>query len=110
MRYFVVSACLLAVSVCAAAQSSPSMEEGRRGDIAVFRREFFARDSSYSPAHHEEAVQRLSRLEARAGSMTAAQFELELARIVALADNGHSNSPAALRSLRAAGPTQGPWP
>jgi hypothetical protein len=90
---------VLAAARPAAAQA-PSVEEGRRGDIAAFRRDFLARDSSYSKEHRVEAETRLRALEARVGRGTAAQFELELARIVALADNGHTNSPASLRSRR----------
>jgi len=101
VRLRFVSAFGLAVAVLpASAQSSPSVDEGRRNDIAAFRREFFLRDSSYSPAHRAEAETRLKTLESRLGSVSAAQFELDLARIVALADNGHTNSPASVRSRR----------
>ena len=74
--------------------------DGRRTDLAAFRRDFFTMDSSYSAANRATAVSRLARLEADAPGLTAVQFELELARIVALADNGHTNSPATLRSRR----------
>ncbi|MGE3617663.1 MAG: hypothetical protein AB7L66_17455, partial [Gemmatimonadales bacterium] len=47
-----------------------------------------------------EAERRLARLDASAASLSAAAFELELARLVALADNGHTNSPGARRSRR----------
>jgi len=79
---------------------SPSSVDGRRSDLAAFRNDFFARDNSYSPDHRAQANDRLARLEAQVATVTAAHFELELARIVALADNGHTNSPAALRSRR----------
>jgi len=81
----------------AGAQSSV---EGRSNDLAVFRREFFTLDSSYAPAHRAEATARLAKLEASVATVSPAQFELELARIVALADNGHTNSPAGFRSRR----------
>ncbi len=74
--------------------------DGRRTDLAAFRRDFFTMDSSYSAANRATAVSRLARLEADAPGLTAVQFELELARIVALADNGHTNSPGTLRSRR----------
>src|SRR5688572_33152659 len=61
---------------------------------------FFLLDSSYAPDRRAEAATRLSKLESQASTVSAAHFELELARIVALADNGHTNSPAALRSRR----------
>lgn len=64
--------------------------EGRRADIAAFREQFLARDHSYSDAARTEAVARLNALEARADQISQAYFELELSRIVALADNGHT--------------------
>ena len=79
---------------------SPSVTDGRRSDLAAFRRDFFARDNSYSAEHRAQASDRLAKLEAQVSTVTAAQFELELARIVALADNGHTNSPAGFRSRR----------
>jgi len=83
-----------------AGANAQSVEEGRRNDLVAFRRDFYARDSSYSIEHRAEADRRLRTLESNVGTLTAAQFELELARIVALADNGHTNSPASLRSRR----------
>jgi hypothetical protein len=64
--------------------------EGRRADIAVFRENFLAVDRSYSEMARSEAETRLAALEAQAGNVSQAYFELELARIVALADNGHT--------------------
>lgn len=84
----------------ASAHAQSSVAEGRRNDLAVFRREFFARDSSYAPGPRAEATARLVKLESGVSTASAVHFELELARIVALADNGHSNSPASLRSRR----------
>ena len=91
--------CLLFVFAPAAAPAQ-SVEEGRRSDLTAFHRDFYARDSSYSVVRRAEADARLRALESKLGTLTAAQFELELARIVALADNGHTNSPASLRSRR----------
>lgn len=91
--------CLLIVGLPTSANPQ-GVEEGRRNDLVVFRREFFARDSSYSADNRAEAERRLRALESKPGNLTAAQFELELARLVALADNGHTNSPASLRSRR----------
>lgn len=64
--------------------------EGRRGDIAAFRQSFLAPDRSYSDAARAEAERRLTTLDADAGTVSQAYFELELGRIVALADNGHT--------------------
>jgi hypothetical protein len=92
--------CVLVVALSSASARAQSVEEGRRTDLALFRREFFARDSSYSAENRAAAERRLRALESKPASLTAAQFELELARIVALADNGHTNSPASMRSRR----------
>jgi hypothetical protein len=101
MQSCVVRAIVAALFVFApAVATAQSVEEGRRNDLAVFRRDFYARDSSYSIENRAKADARLRMLESNVGTSTAVQFELELARIVALADNGHSNSPASLRSRR----------
>jgi hypothetical protein len=73
-----------------AAAPAPSGGEARRADIAAFRSQFLDVDRSYSDAARAEAVARLAELEARADAVSGAYFELELSRIVALADNGHT--------------------
>ena len=50
--------------------------------------QFLDKDSSYSPAAKAEARQLASQLERHLGDQP--RFELEVARIVALADNGHT--------------------
>jgi hypothetical protein len=84
----------------AAESQSPSVADGRRSDLAAFRRDFFARDSSYSREDRAEAAARLAKLESDAATASPIYFELELARIVALADNGHTASPAPFRAPR----------
>lgn len=75
----------------AASQTDPTSAESRRADIAVFREQFIGRDAALAVAgRRDEAERRLAALEAQAGNVSQAYFELELARIVALADNGHS--------------------
>lgn len=94
---------LLAIGVFAssAALAQPAATaEAFRSDLARFRSDFFARDNSYAPAQRAEATARLDRLESRLGSVSPVAFELELARIVALADNGHTSASAARRSPR----------
>jgi hypothetical protein len=71
-----------------------------RADLAQFRSEFMAVDRSYSSAARGQAEARIAGLESSLESMTRAKFELEIARIVALADNGHTNAAANLRSAR----------
>jgi hypothetical protein len=74
--------------------------EARRADLEVFRSHFLGRDRSYSQAARAEAQARLAALEARVSDVSQVYFELELARIVALADNGHTNFFAGPRSSR----------
>jgi hypothetical protein len=64
--------------------------EARRSDIATFRERYLSADRSYSAEARAEAARRLAVLEAEVERITQVQFELEIARIVALADNGHS--------------------
>ena len=62
--------------------------------------QFMAIERSYAPPARAEAMRRLAALEAAADTLQRAWFELELARIVALADNGHTSVPAVMRSAR----------
>jgi hypothetical protein len=74
----------------AASQVDRSSAEARRADIAVFREQFMDRDRALAGDARAEAERRLAALESNAGSVSQVYFELELARIVSLADNGHS--------------------
>ena len=98
-----LAAALLAVSGSGAAgkdASQPAESAPRRADLAEFRKQFFEPDRSYSAAARAEAERRLARLEKDAAGLEAAAFELEIARIVALADNGHTVAFAGPRSRR----------
>lgn len=105
MFYCVVS---LFASVSSAQVGSPAANAARpqigaaelREDIAAFRTEFLERDRSYSPAAREQAEARLRQLEQRLDRLTPAAFELGLAQIVALADNGHTLVPPNARARR----------
>ncbi|MGE0742432.1 MAG: hypothetical protein AB7O98_13915 [Hyphomonadaceae bacterium] len=74
----------------AASAVAPNSAEARRADLAAFRDNFFNVDRAYSEAARAEAAARLSALEAQIEGVSQVYFELELARIVALADNGHT--------------------
>jgi hypothetical protein len=65
--------------------------EQRKQDLEAFRTKFFAVDKSYSPEARADAQKRLTALEAKIPAISEPAFELELARIVALADNGHTH-------------------
>jgi hypothetical protein len=87
---------LVGVLLCAplaAAQPAPAVvatAEGRVADIAVFRAEYLRKDKAYTPAARAEADKRLAVLQTQAASVSQAYFELEISRVVGLADNGHS--------------------
>ena len=89
---------LIFVSTFVAAATN--IADQRREDIAQFRTEFFAKDRAYASSARAEAERRLVELERTAGEMNPAAFDLELARIVALADNGHTTSFESPRSRR----------
>jgi hypothetical protein len=95
-----LSAALLAPPQPVAAQATG--EAARRADIAQFRTEFLARDRAYVPAARQQAERRLAALEARVADIDTTRFGLELAQIVALADNGHTLSYAGPRAVRSA--------
>ena len=67
-----------------------STEMAREQDLDYFRH-YLDLDRSYTPASRATAEQILAALEPRLDSITDGQFELEIARAVAAADNGHSN-------------------
>ena len=59
-------------------------------DLKLFRSDFFEVDNSYSAEAKQQAGKLLDAMEKNAATLTAAEFELGLAQIVALADNGHT--------------------
>ncbi len=76
----------------------PTAAEARAEDIAAFRKNIFEADISYTAEARAEAERRLQRLTAERGSVSQAYFELELSRIAALADNGHTKASPHARS------------
>lgn len=97
-RLAVAVSALLALSGPVRAQDAADPAAGQARDLAAFRTVFFDRDVSYSPEARAEAERRLAALDGAELSDDA--FEMELARIVALADNGHSVLLAGPRSSR----------
>ncbi|HVY87908.1 MAG TPA: hypothetical protein VG942_03520 [Hyphomonadaceae bacterium] len=100
MRGLVLSAAILTLALLAPSalpQAAPAgprpmpTAEQRKDDLAAFRSKFLAVDKSYSPEARAEAEQRLSVLDAKVDTISNPAFELELARIVALANNGHTH-------------------
>jgi hypothetical protein len=62
----------------------------QRQDLDYFRH-YFDLEKSWPAGARERAMAMWTDIDARAGTFTPAQFALSIARIVALADNGHSN-------------------
>lgn len=91
---------LLVLLASAASAQAPDEAAKRRADLAQYRKEFFAIDKSYSAAARAEAERQLTALEKDAVIVEPATFDLALARITALADNGHTVNFAAPRSRR----------
>ena len=84
--------CLLPALGHAAAQKpdGATSRDAQIEDLKVLRRDFLGADRSYSSAARAEAELRLQALETAAGSIDAAAFTIDLCRIAALADNGHT--------------------
>ncbi|MGE0737460.1 MAG: hypothetical protein AB7P50_22195, partial [Alphaproteobacteria bacterium] len=100
--YHSVIAALMLLAFCtpsASAQDGGAAASGRSRDIAAFRSGFMDRDRAFTPAARREAERRLAALEASSG-LTETGFEIALARVVALADNGHSSLAPGPRSGR----------
>jgi hypothetical protein len=91
----ILAACI--VPVPALAQTAAQLKE----DLDWYRREVFAVERSYTPAARAEAERRLRVLEGALNKTSPLAFEIEIARIVALADNGHSGVNATGRARRA---------
>jgi hypothetical protein len=98
-RYSGLAVALVCVGVTQGDAQTPRLTPQQfRDDIAAFRSEFMARDQSFTPEARGQAETRIRALEAGAERLTPAAFELELSRIVALADNGHTNLIGSARS------------
>jgi hypothetical protein len=89
---FCVLGLLALPAFAATSPAPPSAPTGadRRADIATFRDRFLRVDRSYSAAARAEAERRLAKLDSESDTVSQIAFELELARVVALADNGHT--------------------
>lgn len=91
---------LLMAGTALHASAQPLAEPLWREDLAQFRKEFFDRDRAFSVEARAQATRQLAALEAGAGEADAMSFGLALARIAALADNGHSAASASARLNR----------
>src|SRR5262245_33529110 len=96
----ILAVLLFVLAGAARAQGALPGPEGRVADLKFFRAEFMAKDRSYSAEARQKAEARLAKLEKEAAGISQVAFDLELARIVALADNGHTAYFASTRSRR----------
>ena len=106
MKRIAISVLLAMTPLAASGQHGHSMAPpqgvSRAAVIDRFSEAFVEQDASFTAARRAEARDALHALRRSADSMTAAAFELELARIGALADNGHSGVlPISLAAPRA---------
>jgi hypothetical protein len=83
---FLLFGCSIVAGSTVAADSSDWMKQ----DIAVYREKFLAVDRAFTSQTRAKAEDRLAQLERNAASLTPAAFAVELCRIAALADNGHT--------------------
>lgn len=66
------------------------MKNWQREDIKVYREKFLAVDRSFSDEGRAAAEVRLTKLENASNPLSPIEFAVELCRITALADNGHT--------------------
>lgn len=88
------TATLLTCCALMIALQAPGVES-RAADLAAFTERFFAVDRSYDAGERARATEKLAALTREAAGMSAARFELAIAEIVAIANNGHTNVAAA---------------
>jgi hypothetical protein len=67
----------------------------RAADLEVFEQRFLAVDRSYDAGERARAMEKFAALKRETSRMSAARFELAVAEIVAMANNGHTNVGAA---------------
>ena len=77
-----------------------SAADAKRQDLEYFQAHYLTLNRPYSFAALEEVSNQISALKENLDKMSDAQFELEIARLVALAQNGHSRVFSYLRALR----------
>jgi hypothetical protein len=96
LRLVLVAALVSAGGPAVASVPGPaaSLDDSRRMEqlaaIAVMKNEYLEKELAYSPTTRRLAEMALSRLEERAGNLSAPEFQVELAIVGALTDNAHS--------------------
>ena len=67
-----------------------SLTEARRQDLDYLKK-LATLDGSFTPASRAEFLAGIAALEPKAGDLDTPQFAMDVSRLVALADNGHTN-------------------
>ena len=96
--YLISKGLVLVIAICAAplaayaqaASPSTSLLRWERDDIAVFNDRFLNVDHAYTATTKKLAEIRLSTLQRATSATSPIKFAVELCRIAALADNGHT--------------------
>jgi hypothetical protein len=84
-----LAACVLVAITSVAAAVADEESASRLADLDIVQREYVDRSPALSPGTREQAYALIADLRGRALAMSDAQFMFALARIAALADNGH---------------------
>ncbi|MGB5527916.1 MAG: hypothetical protein WBN79_13705 [Gemmatimonadota bacterium] len=87
-RPLALTAAIVTGSLALAGQAAGQAD--RSQDLGAFDRQFLQVDRSFSDEARTEAMERFEALKRRANEMSDAEFELAIAEISALADNGHT--------------------
>lgn len=99
-----LTATFLSLAISLTASADGATRAAQLADFAVVRDEYLPKELAYTPATRALAQTKLSELEARAGSLSAAEVLVGIAQIGALADNAHSGvryrDPRALPAAR----------
>lgn len=85
------STCLALMLLTTSAAPWPALAQTDRSeDLTVFEERFLDVEQSFAPEARTAALERFAALRQQADSLSDAQFELAVAEIAALADNGHT--------------------
>ena len=92
MRSVIASMLAVILATVAAAQTTPAPAPSKDllQDVQLFETRMLDVDRAYTPAARAEAKKRLRALEARLDGAPLLDVQIELCRIAALADNGHT--------------------
>lgn len=82
--------CFASSTFAADAPTRADMARWQREDVEVFLTDFLSLDRSFTPEARKQAEARLDALIRAPEPLTPAAFSIELCRVAALADNGHT--------------------